>query len=352
MKKWLVILLSLAFVWFPAFAQEVEEELTADTMLYIESDGMVQIMTAGEVWTNLETQEADLQVTHGAYYLSEDHFYVPMSLADQQSLNSQTEMEAMPLTALGESRGNDINVGYQNEWGIKSTFSAYIDALISVSGDLASRAFEAHLYAGGYLFTKNIKVVEFDANMRNNGTSPTASTSFKLFGTTVFNTGELKLSLEKSWNKEWSATKRFMIGPIPVSVSGTIGGTLGFKAYIGLTEEGLGIQGVAIPWLNTYGKCEAAVDIWIAKAGVRGEIVFVDNKLIISAGVAFIPVAKVVELSLAVDDELKALAGKIDIFAAIRKPWGGWKEWTWNLFTWGGIVKTWNLVDLTKTIEF
>lgn len=352
MKKW-IILLALAFVWFPAFAQETTEELTPDTVLFIENEGSVQIMTADEVWQNLEAQQSDLQITHGAYAVSEDEFYVPMSLADQQSLNQQSTLDiaAGELGVTGDSRGDALEKSYYGEWGIKSVFSAYIDALAKIYGDAANRTFEAHLYAGGYVFTKNFKAVEFDANMRNNGTQPTASTSCKIFGYTLFNVQDVKLYIEKSWNKEWSATKRFMIGPIPVSVTGTIGGTLGFNASISLTDDGLGIQGTVVPYLNTYGKAEAAVDIWIAKAGVEGEIILLNNRLVIIASVTYIPDVSLLELALRIDDSLEALSGKISIFAAIRKPWGGWKKYSYTLFQWTGIKKEWNLLNLSKTVE-
>lgn len=355
MKKWL-ILLAFAFVWFPVFAQEpVEEEMTPDTVLFIENEGSIQIVTAGEVWQNLETQEANLQVTNGAYATSEDEFVVPMALADQQSLNQQgtLDLTAGEMGYSGDSReaGGTIEKSYYNEWGIKSIFSAYLDALARISGDAASRKFEAHLYAGGYLFTKNLKAVEFDANMNNNGTQPTASTSCKIFGYTLFDVKDVKLYIEKSWSKEWSATKRFMIGPIPVSVTGTVGGTLGFNARISLTDDGFGIQGSVVPFLNTYGKAEAAVDIWIAKVGVEGQIIFLNNRLVIIASVTYVPDVSILELALRIDDSLEALSGKISIFAAIRKPWGGWKKYSFTLFEWAGIKKEWNLLDLRKTIE-
>lgn len=352
MKK-LLILLALAFVWFPAFAQE--EQLTPDTVLFIENEGSVQIMTADEVWQNLQSQQADLQITNGAYSVSEDEFAVPMALADQQSLSQQAAMDIaageLGITGEGREAGGTIEKSYYQEWGIKSVFSAYIDALAKIYGDAATRTFTAHLYAGGYLFTKNFKAVEFDANMANNGTQPTASTSCKIFGYTLFDVKDVKLYIEKSWNKEWSATKRFMIGPIPVSVTGTIGGTLGFNASISLTDDGFGIQGTVVPFLNTYGKAEAAVDIWIAKAGVEGQIILLNNRLVIIASVSFIPDVMILELALRIDDSLEALSGKISIFAAIRKPWGGWYKYSYTLFEWTGIKKEWNLLDLRKTIE-
>ncbi len=347
MKK-TIIALAFFFVWFSAFAQE---ELTPDTTIYIENEGAVQVLTAAEVWQNLEAFEAETKITNGAYAVSDSEYVIPMSLAEQDSLQQQGQMDI----ALGESSsreaGSTIEKSYYQEWGIKSTFSAYIDAVARVSGDLATRTFHGHLYAGGYLFTKNIKVVEFDANMSNNSDHPTANTSCKIFGISLFNVSDLKLYIEKSWSKEYSVTKRFFIGPIPVSVTGTIGGTLGFNANIGLTDDGFGIQGSVIPHLNTYGKAEAAVDIWIAKAGVEGEIIFLDNQLIIRAGVSFIPDVNLLELGLYIHDNLEALAGKISVFAAIRKPWGGWKKYSWTLFEWPGFKKGWTLLDEKKVIE-
>jgi len=354
MKKWL-ILFAFLFVWFSAFAQETtEEELTPDTILYLENENGVQIMTADQVWQNLETQEADLQVTNGAYSVSEDEFVVPMSLADQQSLSAQGSMpvelgEFTPQT--GREAGGTLEKAYYNEWGIPSTFSAYIDALAKIYGDASTRTFTAHLYAGGYVFTKNFKAVEFDANMANNTDKPTASTSCKIFGYTLFDVKDVKLYIEKSWNKEWSTTKRFMIGPIPVSVTATVGGTLGFRASITLSDDGFGIQGNVVPFLGTYGKAEAAIDIWIAKVGVEGEIVLLNDTLIITGTVSFFPDVMSIDFNLRIDNKLEALSGKIDIFAAIRKPWGGWKKYTYTLFKWDGIKNDWNLLNETKSID-
>jgi hypothetical protein len=352
MKKWL-LLLAIAFVWFPAFAQDTttEEELTPDTVIYIEDEGMVTITTLGEVDTNLTQYQADAAVTNGAYTAQDGTFMVPMSLADQQALATQSNMSVTDGELGDREAGGTIEKAYNQSWGISGIFEAYIDALARISGDASTRAFEAHLYAGGKIFTKDFRAVAFDANMQNNGTQPTASSSFKVFGYTVWETGDIKLWYANSWNKEYSATKRFMIGPIPVSVTGTIGGTLAIDARIGLTDDGFGIQGTAIPNLNTYGACSAAVDIWIAAIGVKGKIIFLYDSLSIRAGVTYIPDIEIIQLFLKINNSLEALSGSISVYVEIKIPFVGTKRYEKVIFSWTGFKKEWVLLDLTKTVQ-
>lgn len=352
MKKWL-LLLAIAFVWFPVFAQEpTEEELTPDTVLYIENeDGMVQITTLGDVSNNLVQYESDTVATHGSYTAADGTYMVPMSLADQEALNAQTGTTlANGELQTGREPGGTLEKAYNQSWGISGLFEAYLDALARVSGSGESRNFTAHLYAGGKLFSKDFRALAFDANMANNGTHPTASTSFKVFGITVWETGEVKLYWEKSWNKEYKATKRFFIGPVPVSVTGIIGGTLSISIYLGLSDDGLGLQGTAVPHLNTYGACEAAVDIWVAAIGVKGQITFLDDRLSIRVGAAYIPDINILELSLTINNTLSALAGSISVYIEIKL--GFWnKRYEKVIFSWAGITDNSVWLDVSKTFE-
>jgi hypothetical protein len=362
MKKFTLLLVLFLFVGF-SFAQE-EPIYDADTVLYITTEEGVRVVTTEEMWGDFDNYEAQSKIDNNAHTsqenmgiedgeTAEEHFVVPMLNTEASELQKQaqefTANTADYVPSEGDSRGDDMQSGYNKSWGIPSIFEAYIDAIVMITGGTEDRTFHAHFIAGGKVFSKDMKALELNADMANNSSSPTASASCKVFGQTIWQSNEIKLYINKSWSKEKSWTWRFMIGPIPVSVTATVGGTLGFSARLQLSDEGYGITGLLLPNVNLYGKASAQVDIVIAKAGVEGEIVFLDNHLYISASVLFIP-TNTVKFLLQITNNLVALKGKITIFAAIRKPWGGWKKFSKVLFEWAGITKNWTIFDASKTI--
>lgn len=365
MKKFTLLLALLMFVGF-SFAQErVYDE---DTIIYITTEEGVRIVTSEEMWGEFDDYEAQTKINNNAHNSdkdmgigdgenAEEHYVVPMlntetsELAKQKQEFDENTTDYVQGPAEEPSR-NDFSAGYNNSWGIPAIFEAYIDAIITVYGDQATRTFHAHFIAGGKVFGQDMKALEFNADMSNNAGSPTASASLRIFGQTYWQSNEIKLFYKNSWNKEYSWTYRFMIGPIPVSVTATVGGTLGIDLSLQLAGEGLGIVAAGVPSVLLYGSASAQVDIVIAKAGVEGTIVFLENHLTISASVFYVPVANTLQLVLTVTDDLLALKGKITIFAAIRKPWGGWKKFSKVLFQWDGIKKEWTIFKKNKTITF
>jgi len=353
-------LLLVLFICSALVAQDatpVRQVLRPDTPLVLKDGEYVRHLTGGELWQDLGQYEAETKITNGAYEVEsrgEKNFIVPMSPEVREKLRlqeehfSRTAITAEPM-APGRGKEATLEIGYNQEWGQKDTFAAYVDALAKIYGSQESRAIHAHLNAGGYVFNYQVKALEFGADMNNTGSSATANIYLRIFGQTKYSSTTPLLYKKIFYSNEIGKTVRFFIGPVPVSVTGAIGGSAGFEAKLGVV--GNGVQGTVTPGITSYGKADAGVDLWFVKAGVEGSIdllidylpVSLTTQLITEGGLAL-------DLNLHVENQLKALAGKIIIFAKVYALWEGWKTYPTTLFEWAGISKNWVLYDKSYKI--
>lgn len=340
MKKFLLLLL-LCAIAMPVWAQE-EQEITPETVIYIQDGDVIRVMTVEEVQGELDNYDDYLKTDSYAY---EDNgtLYIPMHPDEVAALKAQKEIDAFE-DEYG-TRGESFSKEYKEEWGIQSKFSAYIDAAMSVSGDELTRALHAHFYAGGYVFGKDFRVLAVDANMENNDHHPSASASLKVLGSTVWS-AEKELYKEWTWDYDplFKHTWRFMVGPVPVSVTASISGQL--RLYLGLElyEDGLGIAGNVTPGATLSGAVDACVDILIFKVGVEGSIEFIKVDMPFVPYVTYIPEVGIV-IGLKIKLRLEALKGQISIIVEVnlflKK-----KKWTFKLWDWDGIKKEYILCNL------
>lgn len=354
MKKFLLLLL-LCAIAMPVWAQE-EQEITPETVIYIQDGDVIRVMTVEEVQGELDTYDDTLK-TNSYAYEENGTLYIPMHPDDVAALKAQESIDAYEEEY--ETRGQSFSKEYKEEWGIKKYFSAFIDAAMTVDGDASNRALNGHFYAGGYVFTKEFRILEFDANIVNNNPYPeelssksteelssrsTASASLKILGATVWSASQdLYWEWTKVWDPLFSHTWRFMVGPIPVSVTASISGELRLWLGIELYEDGLGIEGDVIPGATLTGKVDACVDILIVKVGVEGSIEFIKVDMKFAPHVAYIPETGI-NIGLKIKLRLEALKGQISIIVEInlflKK-----KKWTFKLWDWEGIKKNYVLYD-------
>jgi len=339
MKKFLLLLL-LCAIAMPVWAQE-EQEITPETVIYIQDGDVIRVMTVEEVQGELDTYDDTLK-TNSYAYEENGTLYIPMHPDDVAALKAQESIDAYEEEY--ETRGESFSKEYKEEWGIKKYFSAFIDAAMTVEGDASNRALNGHFYAGGYVFTKEFRILEFDANMANNEHQPSAHASLKVLGATVWSVDQ---DLYWTWTKKWDPlfehTWRFMVGPIPVSVTASISGEL--RLYLGLElyEEGIGLAGLLKPGATLSGAVDACVDILIVKVGVEGSIEFIKVDMPFTVYATYMPESGVM-IGLRIDLFLEALKGKISIIVEInlflKK-----KKWTFKLWDWNGIKKEYTLYD-------
>ena len=176
----------------------------------------------------------------------------------------------------------------------------------------------------------------------------------KIFGKTKFSYSGTTVYKKLFWSDELGKTVRFFIGPVPVSVYGAIGGSAGFEAGLGVVASG--IKGYIKPGLTTYGKADAGVDLWFVKVGVQGKLDLLIDHLPVSLTSQLINNNKTLEMILKVTNDLKALAGRIDLIAKVKEFWKFWKDpyktYTVKLFSWSGIAKNWILYNKSWKINF
>lgn len=340
MKKFLLLLL-LCAIAMPVWAQE-EQELTPETVVYIQDGDVIRVMTVEEVQGELDTYDDDLK-TNSYAYEEDGVLYIPMNPDEVAALEAQKSIDAYEEEY--GNRGESFSKEYRDEWGIKSKFSAYIDAAMSVSGDEETRALHAHFYAGGYVFGKDFRVLAIDANMANNAHNPSASASLKVLDKTIWSAEkELSYRWSKVWDPLFKHTWRFMVGPIPVSVTASISGEVRLYLGLELAEDGLGISGNVTPGATLSGAVDACVDIFIAKVGIEGSIEFIKLDMPFIPYVTYIPEVGV-RLGLRIKLRLEALKGKISIIVEInlflKK-----KKWTFKLWEFDGIKKDYVLCNV------
>jgi hypothetical protein len=358
MKK-LAIICVVLILSSALMAQTTEKRvLKPDTPIQLKSADGARDLTGGDMWRELNQYKAEKKVTNGAYEVKSRGFrselVIPMlpavreRLAQQQENFTKTAVTAVPV----QTRGNDQTweIGYNQQWGDQGSFAAYIDALAKIYGSAESRAVHAHLYAGGYVFNQDVKAIEFTSDIQNTNGAANASTVLRIFGETKFSSNVTMLHTQQFFNGEIGKTVEFFIGPVPVSVRGSIGGQAGFEAKLGL--YGNGVRGSVTPSITVYGKADAGIDLWFVKAGVEGQIdLLIDNLPIVATTELLTEGGLKLDMGLKVENHLLALRGKIDVFVDVYVLWDDeWERYSMNLFSWGGIQKDWLLYERSAQI--
>ena len=341
--KNLLLVLALLSVFTCSFAQE----LTPETQITIQYADHARTLTMAELQCEMETF-----ATSNDGYKQDNVTVIPMSGQDREYLKQQSEL--METSAIDYKSGQSRSTGdrqtgmtYNEQWGIEDTFSAYVDAAAVFTGDANLRKFDAHFLTGAYIMGSQIEVIGIGCLMQSGESTPAqAETYCRVFGAEYTWSG----SLEYQWSVEgeYAASTVIMIGPVPVTVKGIVGGRLGFHAYLSVVEGG--IQGTFTPNIVLWGKAQASVDAVIAEVGVRGEIVFLNDSLPVTGSVRLKPNLTTLEFHIKAENYLAALSGKIEIFLKVWTPVGH-EDFAFTLFEWEGITKYWIIFEEHKTIE-
>lgn len=364
MKQLMVFALMLvAGVAGAQITPSAEQLLTPDSVLILQDGEYSRTLTGESLKQEFNRYEADMKATQGAYEEVVEpgkvNVVIPMApearlaLEKQQELFRQSTLNFVDTLDIPRAavQSHEFQTGYNRQWGQKDKFAAYIDALLRIYGSQEYRSLDAHCNAGGYVFNYEAKALEFSMAMRN-GTQPSGHTVLKVFGQTKFSSSGTSLYKKVFFQGEVSKTVRFFIGPVPVSVQGAIGGSAGFDA--GVSVVGTGIQGSLTPYITSYGKADAGVDLWFVKAGVEGTLDLINDNLPATLTVQLLPDNKTLELALKVTNNLKALAGKIVVFVKVKEFWkfwtDSWKKYSTTLFSWDGYQNSWILFEKSAKI--
>lgn len=327
MKKMLLLVVSFCAVL----------SLMAQDVVYIQDGDEVRSLTPEQMWEEMDAYRSDVEITNNAYMDENGVLVIPMDPQVQEALNEQLLLSEEDCCEEEATRGDSYKKGYSNQWGNAESFSVYIDTALSLYGDVKDRHLDAYFYAGGKVFSQDVRIIALDANMVNNNYKPTASASLKIFGQAVWQQSQ-KIYAEKYWNKSWSATTRFTIGPVPFSVTATIGGKIGFNAALVLASDGIGISGKLTPVLQVNGSANVSFDILLAKAGIKGSLV------LLNSNVDFVPTITYksgIKTALKITANIRTLDGSIHLVGEVF----GYGAFDKEIFSWKGFSKSWTICD-------
>jgi len=249
-----------------------------------------------------------------------------------------------------EAKPYSKNVGYSNTWGSKSKFAAFLNTGFNTYGARGKREAHAFFKAGGYVFSKTISLIDFYSKVERKNTTNTGYSRIKVLGSTKWESSAKNPSKNYSITREASKRQRFWLGPVPVSVGGAVGGKVGFGLNL-FSPDFHSIKGTANPYIDSYGEADAAIDVWLARAGIEGQLRIVKDSLPSEVTLGYNPTQKNLNFKLKVKNELRALDGKISVYAKVRKLFGGWRKWSKTILSWTGFSKTWTLIDKNLTVN-
>ncbi|MBF0298092.1 MAG: hypothetical protein HQK51_05190 [Oligoflexia bacterium] len=253
-----------------------------------------------------------------------------------------------PIPVTRPSQPSSLKASYDQVWGNTSLFAAYIEASLENYGSRIERRSTIAFGAGGHVFGQKVALVDFDSNIKR-GTGASHS-KLSVLGKVKWESSTPALNTNLRYQDEFSKRQRFWVGPLPVSVGGAVGGALGANLAI-TSPNDLTISGSATPYVDSYGKADAAIDIWLARAGIEGQVRIIKDSIPTQLTISYTPATQKLQTNLKVQNELKSLDGKISVYAKIRKLWGGWKKWSKTIFSWNGFEKTWKLIDQNITVN-
>lgn len=214
---------------------------------------------------------------------------------------------------------------FRQSFGDRKKFSAYLD--LRSYGDIIGSQGKAVLNSDGrgdvYVLGRGINL--FRAFARGDGNVSGGSAYYrgymKVFGRTYLDqSASTSSGFSRSWSLSWSEERtlgsaRFFAGPIPISVSGGVRGSLGFGAALSFSGGKVVATGDIFS-VRMSGFARGGVDVGFASGGVGASLLVLNEKLSVS-GVADLSQVgrRRVAMSLVANNRLKAIQGEFYLFA-------------------------------------
>lgn len=256
---------------------------------------------------------------------------------------------------------------FRQSFGDRKKFSAYLD--LRSYGDIIGSQGKAVLNSDGrgdvYVLGRGINL--FRAFARGDGNVSGGSAYYrgymKVFGRTYLDqSASTSSGFSRSWSLSWSEERtlgsaRFFAGPIPISVSGGVRGSLGFGAALSFSGGKVVATGDIFS-VRMSGFARGGVDVGFASGGVGASLLVLNEKLSVS-GVADLSEVgrRRVAMSLVAHNRLKAIQGEFYLFArypvyrfccSIRT-----KESRLTLYRTGALYnKNWKLLNHYRLVTF
>jgi hypothetical protein len=247
------------------------------------------------------------------------------------------------------------------EWNVEiidknDPFYAELTGRIELQAKLDEMRLLADGKANAALFGEEFNLLHLTGDLGASLKTGKGNITVKLvdfLGNTLINIDESEdASFTKSGNLplkplDVHTTARFMIGPVPVSVTVGARGEIGLNYNLGVAP--LSAQANLIPYVNSSIYAQAAVDIGLVKAGVEGELVLLKDEFTLSGAVSLEhkpvvskgePVKLFFRQAYSAHNKMTALSGSLSVFADILCPlFCDGVEFTYEIFSWPGLTK-------------
>lgn len=145
------------------------------------------------------------------------------------------------------------------------------------------------------------------------------------------------------WSRTFfNASKRFMVGPVPVTVKASLAGGVKLTVFGQIGPTVAKLSATPGGWANAT--ASASVDVIVLACGIEGSVMLV-NASLPSQGELFWPVCTL-DWKLKSDLNLNTLSGTLKAFAKVRILFFK-KTWRVTIASWPGITRNWSLLNVT-----
>ncbi|MDY7230329.1 hypothetical protein [Hyalangium rubrum] len=148
-----------------------------------------------------------------------------------------------------------------------------------------------------------------------------------------------------NWSRTFlSASKTFMVGPVPINVKASLAGGVKLTVLGEVTPTVARLTATPGGWSNVT--ASASVSIIIASFGVEGSLTLI-NATMPSTGELFWPLCTI-NWKLKSNLALNTLSGTLSLYAKIKFLFFS-KKWSVTIAQWNGLNYNWTLVDVNGT---
>ncbi len=256
---------------------------------------------------------------------------------------------------------------FRQSFGDRSKFATYLDlrSYGDIIGSQGKAVFNSDGRADVFILGRGINL--FRAFARGDGDVSGGSAYYRgymnVFGRTYLDqSARPSRDFSRSWGLSWREERtlgsaRFFAGPIPISVSGGVSGSLGFGAQLRFTGSKVIASGDIFS-VSMSGFARGGVDVGFASGGVGASLLVLSERLSLD-GVADLSQVgqRRVAMSLVATNHLKAIEGQFYLFArypvyrfccSIRT-----QESRLTLYRTGALYnKRWNLINHYQLVSF
>ncbi len=266
---------------------------------------------------------------------------IPMNLGHLELLKKQSDAFKGTGQVEDEPQFKDRTVvysgGYSRSLG-NEYFGVDANAGYGVNVSKDNQKADANATVNGNILGSSVNV--FDAQAHNE-TGQATYCYISVFGQKLWQMRTPSFTDNVFYDRSEGTRMNFWLGPVPLSVGASVTGRLGTQYTVNALQGEKLLNGYVRPYADTYGNVDAAIDAYVASAGVFGSLKFLGLSLPADAKLKYDlrQDAPLLTANLNVNTEFEALSGRVGLFAEIDY-WFDSERWEKTLFSWSGFRET------------